>query len=1137
MANQTLVANQNYDDAAISGLANGEDITLAGFRLTINSDSRWGQQAAVIGNTTYSTTLGGDVTIDGTTVWWMAYDAPTGNVPALGTAGTQNCTGGTSGATGEFLGIWSAIPGAPVAAAAAIPATGWIKFRSKVGTFQDNETVALPGGATIVVNSATGGQRGWLHVVGEAVNNISVPRLGSHVTTGDWFELGTTNGTDDQVFAIPVLDHIPAIWVETAVASGVYEIWLNGGVRWGTSTQFISTDARGKYFGQWQEINGNATNATPTITTATTTGLVVGMPVNNHHNTVTAPIADGCVITAIVPGVSLTLSKNATSTAATVIRSPTDRITIARRATNACGFKPVTGLRVRIPNVFCSTADSSSWTGNQCWLGAASRYELNASTAGTISVDKASMLWYHNVSGAYSYSVTNCGVSPSACFNLGNFATPMVFNDNGAGLDGLPAFSCISGSAIPFGGEIKRNRLARGVNTAIADRTITMSDCAGFNIDSNQFEHFGGAGITDRSFGDNRMLEVTRFTDSTFDGNTFIGGVLLISTSVRCHARNHVYADRLNGATNATIPLSPITYQAACTDCLIEGMTVFAGLSNVHPYNPLVSLLSSCERVKVRNIGTWASPFPAGSANKCFGAVTLSNVLNCEINRIYLDDARSFLVNGVNSSNGCVVDNVFGGYASTCFVNPLNTTMRGLRCTLTSTGQSAVYGSHWSDQFDSATTGRIQIQCNEPTAVSATQCAVTAGTPRFTSAGIVAMPTLGDQITWTMPYFAIGHTAFVASDVVVTATNSGNFSYEFQVDTGSGFSAWAAATSANLTAIGSWAAATGVKLKVRATVTVAATDNSLTQLRFLTVSDTTSQQLQYPYQFTAVITASPIVAGSRVQVYNETTATELYNATASGTSITFEYYDGIEASDGDIIRLRVARTSGVTAYLPFETKVICSSSGVSFLVAQESDTVYNLYGIDGAAVTNFTADLIDTQVDVITTANFTGEQYYAWYCYYVTTSAGIANFFGGVTAVDAGNILNDVTKVDIMWDNTTAQNVHQTDSIRISRSDGVYPVYDPTTGGGGLDLNWKVQVYVSEANVPTAADVATAVWASLLEGSFSASDIMRINAAVSAGKTSGQPTAPVFRDLNDTVNRVVGTVDPNGNRTAVTVTP
>ena len=1133
MANQTLTANQNYDDAAIAGLANGEDITLAGFRLTINSDSRWGQQAAVMGNTTYSSTLGGDVTIDGTTVWWMAYDAPAGNVPALGTAGTQNCTGGTSGATGEFLGIWAAIPGAPVAAAAAIPATGWIKFRSKVGTFQDNETVTLPGGATLVVNSATGGQRGWLAVVGEATNNVSVPRLGSHVTTGDWFELGTTDGTDDQVFAIPVMDHIPAIWVETAVASGVYEIWLNGGVRWGTSTQFIPTDARGKYFGQWQEINGNATNATPTITTTTTAGLVVGMPVNNHHNTVTAPIADGCVITAIVPGVSLTLSKNATSTAATIIRSPTNAITIARRATNSCGFKPVTGLRVRVPNVFCSTADSSSWTGNQCWIGAASRYELNATTAGTISADKASMLWYHNVVGAYAYSVTNCGVSHSLCFNWGNFATPMVFNDNGAGLEGLPAFSCISGSAMPFGGEIKRNRLARGVNTAIADRTATMSDCANFNIDNNQWEHFGGDGITDRAFGDNRMLEVTRFTNSTFDNNTFIGGILLVSTSVDCPARNHVFADRLNGTTNATIPLNAIVYQASCTDCIIEGMTIFAGLANVHPYSPLVSLLSSSQRIKVRNIGTYASPFPAGSANKCFGAVTVNNVFDCEINRIYMDDTRSFLVNGNNTCNNLVIDDVFGGYASSCFVNPLNTTMRGLRATTVSTGQSAVYGSHWLDQVDSATTGRIQVQCNEPTAASAAQCAITAGTPKFTSAGIVAMPTLGDQITWTMPYFAIKHTAFFASDLAVTSTNPANFLFEFQADTGSGFSAWAAATSANLTAIGSWAAATGVMIKVRATVTTAAFDNSLTRLRFLTVSDTTSQQLQYPYQFTASITASPIVAGSRVQIYNVTQSSELYNG-APGTSLSYEYYDGTEVVAGDTLRVRIRKPG----YDPVTLLTIATADGGGFLVEQVADPLFA-----GLSIANYTIDYVNKKIratgvrdeftaqelaDIIRTAEATvdGIQLVEF-----AAITGLVALSPGVTTAVTVNLIDWQTS----WAAGSVPQATLTDGNIVGGIAGD-PVED-VVGGPQITVNVSAAATAVTANVPTAVDVATAVWASLLDGAFSASDIMRINAAVSAGKTSGQPTAPVFRDLNDTVNRVVGTVDTNGNRTAVTVTP
>lgn len=44
MANQTLTANSNLDSAAISGLTNGEDITLAGFSLTWNSDNRWSQQ-------------------------------------------------------------------------------------------------------------------------------------------------------------------------------------------------------------------------------------------------------------------------------------------------------------------------------------------------------------------------------------------------------------------------------------------------------------------------------------------------------------------------------------------------------------------------------------------------------------------------------------------------------------------------------------------------------------------------------------------------------------------------------------------------------------------------------------------------------------------------------------------------------------------------------------------------------------------------------------------------------------------------------------------------------------------------------------------------------------------------------------
>ncbi len=60
-------------------------------------------------------------------------------------------------------------------------------------------------------------------------------------------------------------------------------------------------------------------------------------------------------------------------------------------------------------------------------------------------------------------------------------------------------------------------------------------------------------------------------------------------------------------------------------------------------------------------------------------------------------------------------------------------------------------------------------------------------------------------------------------------------------------------------------------------------------------------------------------------------------------------------------------------------------------------------------------------------------------------------------------------------------------------------------------------------------------WTEVIESGYTAAEILRILAAVAAGKSSGQPTNPVFRDLGDTKDRVSGTVDSSGNRTSVTV--
>ena len=65
---------------------------------------------------------------------------------------------------------------------------------------------------------------------------------------------------------------------------------------------------------------------------------------------------------------------------------------------------------------------------------------------------------------------------------------------------------------------------------------------------------------------------------------------------------------------------------------------------------------------------------------------------------------------------------------------------------------------------------------------------------------------------------------------------------------------------------------------------------------------------------------------------------------------------------------------------------------------------------------------------------------------------------------------------------------------------------------------------------------ADAVWDEVLESGFSAREIVRLMSAALAGKLSGAATTNVkIRDINDTKDRIDATVDPDGNRTSVTL--
>lgn len=177
--------------------------------------------------------------------------ASSGLVPTLGTLGTNTVTGLTSGATGELMRVFTRdlyLDTADVVTqGAAMPDFGYIKLRSKTGTFIAGETISLPGGATIVAKDA--GRRSWINVPARETSILSLSKATDVSFKGDWYLLGVTDGKANQVFMFPLSDMCPAIYVETGPGTNQYEWWLNAGSRWGQTPQTVATDTRGKYFG------------------------------------------------------------------------------------------------------------------------------------------------------------------------------------------------------------------------------------------------------------------------------------------------------------------------------------------------------------------------------------------------------------------------------------------------------------------------------------------------------------------------------------------------------------------------------------------------------------------------------------------------------------------------------------------------------------------------------------------------------------------------------------------------------------------------------------------------------------------------------------------------------------------------
>jgi hypothetical protein len=73
---------------------------------------------------------------------------------------------------------------------------------------------------------------GWIEVVAEESQAITVPRLGKVTIRGAWYSVGSTNGSANQQFQLPAPvtgTYYAGVWIETSPSSGTYEFYPAAG--------------------------------------------------------------------------------------------------------------------------------------------------------------------------------------------------------------------------------------------------------------------------------------------------------------------------------------------------------------------------------------------------------------------------------------------------------------------------------------------------------------------------------------------------------------------------------------------------------------------------------------------------------------------------------------------------------------------------------------------------------------------------------------------------------------------------------------------------------------------------------------------------------------------------------------------
>ncbi|MGZ8924258.1 MAG: hypothetical protein ACXW2E_00110 [Nitrososphaeraceae archaeon] len=271
------------------------------------------------------------------------------------------------------------------------------------------------------------------------------------------------------------------------------------------------------------------------------------------------------------------------------------------------GYLPVSGLNVRVPNIFatnCTTAARTTNTLPNTTL--ATRYDFTA-TGGVISIDKANLAWFPSFAQSYSVSLTNTGVFEQIL--VSELASPVAWDNVGVGQTAVQAQLGISLTTCLAGGTISNSVFTSASLSSSGRYTASFQDIDGFTFNNCKWYSVGTRGHATTGCG-----TLLRVTNCNWNNCSFGVGRQLVTTCTNLSYYNTTYWDTAASTTLTTFPMYMFELTSNTINVTIDTIT-FGGLALVQPYSGILNIgAAGCSNIKLRNMGTYASPISLGDS-------------------------------------------------------------------------------------------------------------------------------------------------------------------------------------------------------------------------------------------------------------------------------------------------------------------------------------------------------------------------------------------------------------------------------------------------------------------------------------------------------------------------------------------